>query len=100
MPSFSVIDAHVHTFPTSQIGLQATAGTAFSGCAGTVQPPSLSDDEAVDVIRQFGVERVLFGSDWPWFHPLRDRERIEALPLSDSEKRLILGENARRVMGL
>jgi hypothetical protein len=63
-----------------------------------VQPPSLSDDEAADVIRRLGVDRVLFGSDWPWFHLLRDRERIEALPFSDSEKGLILGENARRIL--
>ena len=34
MSGFSVIDAHAHTYPTSQIGLQATAGTARSGCAG------------------------------------------------------------------
>jgi predicted TIM-barrel fold metal-dependent hydrolase len=67
---------------------------------GTVYPPSLSDDEAVALVRRFGAERILFGSDWPWFHPLRDLERIETLALSPSERRLILGENARRVMGI
>jgi uncharacterized protein len=67
---------------------------------GTIDPPEMSDDEAVALIRRFGAERILFGSDWPWFHPVRDIDRIEALPLSDSERRLILGENARRVMGI
>jgi uncharacterized protein len=67
---------------------------------GTINPPSLSDDEAVALVRRFGAERILFASDWPWFHPLRDLERIETLALSDSERRLILGENARRVMGI
>ena len=67
---------------------------------GTVFPPSMSDDEAVALVRRFGAERILFGSDWPWFHPLRDLERIETLALSPSERRLILNENARRVMGL
>ena len=58
------------------------------------------DDEAVALLRRFGAERILFASDWPWFHPLRDLERIETLALSDSERRLILSENARRVMGI
>ncbi len=67
---------------------------------GMFWPPEMSDDEIVAMVRQFGAERILFGSDWPWFHPLRDLERIEALTLSTEERRLILGENARRVMGI
>jgi hypothetical protein len=67
---------------------------------GTVMTPDLSGDEAVALVRRFGAERILFGSDWPWFHPLRDLERFETLALSESERRLILGENARRVMGI
>ncbi len=67
---------------------------------GTIEPPQMSDEEAVALVRRFGAERILFGSDWPWFHPVRDIDRIEALPLSDEEKRLILGENARRVLGI
>lgn len=65
---------------------------------GTLEAPPISNDEAVALIRRLGADRVLFGSDWPWFHPLRDLERIETLPLSDRERRLILSENARRVM--
>ncbi len=34
---YDIIDAHVHTYPTSAIGLQATGGMNMSGCAGTVQ---------------------------------------------------------------
>jgi predicted TIM-barrel fold metal-dependent hydrolase len=62
--------------------------------------PSLPGDECVALLRRFGAERVLFASDWPWFHPLRDLERIETLALSNEERRLILSENARRVMGI
>jgi predicted TIM-barrel fold metal-dependent hydrolase len=67
---------------------------------GTLWPPELSDDEIVAMVRRFGAERILFASDWPWYHPLRDLERIETLALSKEERRLILGENARRVMGI
>ncbi|MBW1709074.1 MAG: amidohydrolase, partial [Deltaproteobacteria bacterium] len=32
----------------------------------------LSDDEAVELIRKIGVDRVMFGSDFPWYHPGQD----------------------------
>ncbi len=67
---------------------------------GTVWPPAISDEEIVVLVRRFGAERILFASDWPWFHPLRDLERIETLALSKEERQLILSENARRVMGI
>jgi predicted TIM-barrel fold metal-dependent hydrolase len=67
---------------------------------GTVETPPFSDEESVDIVRRLGIERVLFASDWPWFHPLRDAERIDRLALSDDDKRLLLRENALRVLGL
>ncbi len=102
-PRLTLILAHLaQGYLGESLTMAAKYPNLFFDCAtvisGTVQPPSLSDEEAVEIVRRFGAERILFGSDWPWFHPLRDLERIEALPLSDSEKRLILAENARRVM--
>jgi hypothetical protein len=102
-PRLTLVLAHLgEGYREESLAMAAKYPNLFFDCSaavsGTIQPPSLSDDEAADVIRRLGVDRVLFGSDWPWFHPLRDRERIEALPLSDDEKRLILGENARRIL--
>lgn len=67
---------------------------------GTVETPPFSDEESVDIIRHLGIRRVLFASDWPWFHPIRDVERIDRLALSDGEKRLLLRENAFHILGL
>ena len=67
---------------------------------GSANPPALSDEDAVAIFRRLGVDRVLFGSDWPWGHPLRDADRLRRLPLTAEEKRLILRDNARRVLGL
>ena len=64
------------------------------------RPLSLSDDEAVDIIRKIGVDRVMFGSDYPWFHPGRDLERFLGLNLTSDEKKAILSENARRILKL
>ncbi|MCJ7509881.1 MAG: amidohydrolase family protein [Dehalococcoidia bacterium] len=73
-----------------------TSGTM----SGTISPNTVSDEEAVAMIRRVGCHRVLFGSDWPWFHPIIDARRIDGLPLSAEEKRLIFYENAQRALGL
>ncbi len=67
---------------------------------GSADPPLIPDDDVVAIFQRLGVERVLFASDWPWGHPIRDAERISRLPLTDDERRQILSENARRVLGV
>jgi uncharacterized protein len=59
----------------------------------------LGDAEAVALIRRLGVERVCFGSDYPWFDPAADAARVAALPgLGPAERTAILGGNARRLL--
>ncbi len=67
---------------------------------GSLDPPTISDEDVAAMFRRVGVDRVLFGSDWPWGHPLRDADRIRRLPLTEEEKQLILSDNARRVLGI
>jgi predicted TIM-barrel fold metal-dependent hydrolase len=104
-PRLTLVVAHLGDgYLEESLAMAAGYPNLFFDCSsavnGTVESPPLSDEEAVDIINRIGVDRVLFGSDWPWFHPLRDRERIEALPFSNSERDLILGGNAQRVLGL
>jgi len=63
-------------------------------------PTTLDDEEAVDMIRTIGAERILFGSDYPWINPARDIERIRSLNISEDDKKLILCENAARLFKL
>jgi len=75
----------------------------FDCCAvinGTDPSPTISDDEAAAAIRQVGAGRVMFGSDYPWFDPALDAQRIQRLPLSDAEKRAVLHDNATRILAL
>lgn len=58
---------------------------------------SLSVDKAMEIIRRYGADRVLFGSDYPVFSPDIELKRFLRLPLTDDEKRMILSENACRV---
>ena len=67
---------------------------------GVDRPPAVSDEEAVAAFRQIGTDRVMFGSDFPWFDPVADAERIRRLPLTDTEKRAILHDNAARILSL
>jgi len=60
----------------------------------------LSNEEAVEWIRKIGVDRVLFGSDYPWYHPLWSLKRFLKLDFSEEEKKALLAENAHRVLGL
>ena len=64
MTDYFVIDTHVHTYKTPEIG----------------------------------TDRVLFGTDYPWFNPAWDLKRFLSLGFSDDEKKAILGENARRIL--
>ena len=104
-PRLTLVVAHLgQGYFEESVAMASKYPNLFFDCSGAVsgavEPPALSDEEAVDIIRRIGVERVLFGSDWPWFHPLRDRERIEALSFSNSERGLILGGNAQHIMGV
>lgn len=57
-------------------------------------------DRATEIIRAYGVDKVLFGSDFPVFSPDVELERFMALPLTDDEKRMILSENVLNLYGI
>jgi predicted TIM-barrel fold metal-dependent hydrolase len=63
-------------------------------------PDALSDTEFISLIRDVGVERVMFGSDYPFLRPEWGIRRILNLDMSEQEKRAILGQNAVRILGL
>jgi len=78
--------------------LEAFPGLSFDICY-TIE--EMDDDTLTRLIRALGVHRVMYGSDWPWFDPVPQVQRIARLPsLSRDEKRLVLGDNARRLLGL
>ncbi len=60
----------------------------------------LSIERATQIIRLYGAHRVLFGSDYPVFSPDIELKRFMSLPLTDSERKMILSENAIRLYNL
>jgi hypothetical protein len=104
-PELNVVLAHIgHGHEGEAAELAAEYGNVsfdLSACiSGAEDPLSLGDDEAVALIKRIGAEKIMFGSDYPWYDPIRDAQRVLALPLTDEEKRLILGENAKRILNL
>lgn len=64
-------------------------------------PNAPSSEDLVGLIRSIGVERVMFGSDFPWYDPGHSADRTADLPgLGRAELEAVLGGNATRVLGL
>lgn len=60
----------------------------------------LQIDRATEIIRTYGANRVLFGSDFPVFSPDIELARFMALPLTDDERRMILSENVLKLYNI
>lgn len=62
--------------------------------------PLLGDDAFVELVRAFGSQRVLFGTDSPWASQKQELEKIRKLPLTQQEKDDLFGSNACRLLNL
>lgn len=60
----------------------------------------LDKERAAGMIRAHGTDRVLMGSDWPWYPQDKAAALVRALPIEEKEKELICGENAARLLGI
>lgn len=52
------------------------------------------------IVKNHGIEKILFASDSPWSDAKTEIEHLKALPLSDAEKDMILGGNAARILNV
>ena len=50
------------------------------------------------IIKKHGADKILFASDCPWHTPQMERDFIETLPLSESEKERIYWKNASELL--
>ena len=56
--------------------------------------PLLDEAAFCSLVRTFGSNRILFGTDSPWADQAQEADRIRALPLTEEEKENILWRNA------
>ena len=61
-------------------------------------PMAIGKEQFVRIVRTLGADRVFFGSDSPWSRQGDSIEAVRASGLTDEEIKLILGDNARRLL--
>lgn len=98
--NLTVIGAH---FGGYSIWEEATEQLAhipnlYVDCSSTMF--ALDDETVVRLIRRYGAERVLFGTDYPMWSPAAEAEHFMRLELTEAERDLILHRNAERLFGL
>ena len=62
--------------------------------------PLLDEAAFLRMVRRFGPDRILFGTDSPWDDQETALARLRALPLEPAELEAILGGNAKRLLGI
>ena len=62
--------------------------------------PFLPHEKVADIIRHYGADRVLFGTDYPMFRPSAELPDFLALGFTEKENRKILSENAKRLYNI
>jgi predicted TIM-barrel fold metal-dependent hydrolase len=104
-PDLKVVISHLgHGFWDESVAMAKKYPNAYFDTSavitGVERLKVLSDADTVELIRALGVDRVMFGSDYPWFSPSASLETFSELPLTAEEKEKILGENAERILGI
>ena len=61
-------------------------------------PDCINDEQAVRIVRNHGVERILFATDSPWVDMTSYVNHIKNWDFSDTELQQILGINAQRLL--
>ncbi|MDE7324820.1 MAG: amidohydrolase family protein [Lachnospiraceae bacterium] len=60
----------------------------------------LEDGAFLRIVKKHGTDRILFATDSPWQPQKRYVERFLNIGLTESEQRMVLGENAAKLLGL
>lgn len=99
-PELTVIGAHFGGWSKYEEAVNTLAGipNLYVDCCSTLR--DLTPEQAVDIIRRYGVDRVIWGTDYPMWDASIEMEYFDKLSLSDEERNLILYENAARLLHL
>lgn len=105
-PELTIVLAHMGGATWQQCReIAETYPNAFFDCCEVMEwthsERGPSDDELARLILDIGPERVMMGSDFPWYDLDRSVERVMDLPLLSAEQKAgIVGANALRILGL
>lgn len=98
-PNGRVVAAHMggwqlwHDVERHLVGKKLYLDTAFSYS-------SMPSPHAKRIIRNHGVDKILFGTDLPWSSQGNEKRFIESMDLTNEEKTALMGGNAQRLLGI
>lgn len=92
----SLLDTHVYLDTAYTLGQIAPIDDHYA----PEELPMLADERFCELVRIFGSQRVLFGTDSPWDNMEQCVKRIRALPLTEAEKEDIFCRNASKLLSL
>lgn len=98
-PKLTLIAAHMGGWLLFDRALDVFKGRkCYLDCSSTIA--FTGKRRGLELIREYGAERVVFGSDYPVWNPAEELETLFSLGLKDEELQLILHGNAERILRL
>jgi predicted TIM-barrel fold metal-dependent hydrolase len=100
-PKLKLVIAHL-AFPQVKtlIEMASRYQNLYTDISFIMSNSLLNEEELCQAIRDFGTERVLFGSDMPWADPEKDSDRLGKLKLNDNELEMLTWKNATSLFEL
>ncbi len=100
-PGIKIVSAHMGGLNMADYVLDNIAGKSDIYFDTSYAAASWMDKTTMTkIIKRHGAEKILLGSDFPWHLPSQEIDLINSLELSSSDKELILGGNAARLLEL
>lgn len=96
----TVIGAHLGGWSIWEEASRAYAGLPnfYVDCSSSF--PYLNKDTTREIIRRYGAEKVLFGTDYPMWSPEKEIETFFSLGLDENEIKCILNSNIQKLLKL
>ena len=97
-PTLTVIGAHLAGWSRWDEAAELFAHSGiYADCSSSLY--AMSPEHAAKLIRNIGVDKVLWGTDYPMWDAKEELERFYKLPLTRDEQEMVLYKNALRLLG-
>ena len=104
-PKLTVIGAHLAGWSMWDRGAELFGGYIrenpecrfYTDCSSSLY--AMSPEHAAELIRTFGAERVMWGTDYPMWNAKEELLRFFALTLTEREQEMILSKNLQGLLG-
>lgn len=99
-PNLTVIAGHMGGYTVWDEAAEKLAGAPnlYVDCSSTMG--FMNDEKMLSLIRLWGADHVVFGSDFPMWTPKKELDRLMSLGLTQDELETILYKNASRLFSL